>query len=167
MYKLFKISINYFVYNNRNYIPFFASGIVAMGAITITTRAQTLRCRTYKQDVFQEERSRGSGRPSLVTTWRQKTKDRTELIGTCRNPKRGGGHSVETPKRDQICAGRRGVVMWDLLNWRFLFYVQSTVPGSQLSIQVVLRGDQDGGRADVMQELEKEREPRDADVRGT
>lgn len=34
MYKLFKISINYFVYNNRNYIPLFASGIVAMEAIT-------------------------------------------------------------------------------------------------------------------------------------
>lgn len=130
MYKLFKISINYFVYNNRSYIPLFASGIVAMEAITITTRAQTLRCRTYKQDVFQEEQGRGSGRPSLVTTWRQKTKERTELMGTCRNPKRGVGHSVETPKRDQISAGRRGVVMWDLLNWRFLFNVQSTVPTS-------------------------------------
>ena len=41
------------------------------------------------------------------------------------------------------------------------------MPASQLSIQVVLRGDQDGGRADMMQELEEEREPRDADVRGT
>lgn len=41
------------------------------------------------------------------------------------------------------------------------------MPASQLSIQVVLRGDLDGGRADVTQELEKEREPRDADVRGT
>ena len=25
--------------------------------------------------------------------------------------KERGGHSAETPKRDQICAGRRGVVM--------------------------------------------------------
>lgn len=57
MYKLFKISINYFVYNNRSYIPLFASGTVAMEAITITTQAQTLRCRTYKQDVFQEEQA--------------------------------------------------------------------------------------------------------------
>lgn len=56
--------------------------------------------------------------------------------------------------------------MWDLLNWRFLFNVQSTVSTSQLGIKVVLRGDQDGGRADVTQELEKEREPRDADATG-
>lgn len=41
------------------------------------------------------------------------------------------------------------------------------MPTSQLGIQVALREDQDGGRADVTQELEKEREPRDADARGT
>lgn len=37
----------------------------------------------------------------------------------------------------------------------------------QLGIQVVLRGDQDGGRAHVTKEPEKERERRDADARGT
>lgn len=46
-----------------------------------------------------------------MTTWRQETKEKTELMGTCRNPKREGGPSVETLKRDQVCAGRRGVVM--------------------------------------------------------
>lgn len=94
-----------------------------------------------------------------------KGKDRVD--GNMRESKeRGRTFSRNSEERSDLC-WQNGCGHVRLVELKVPVQCSKHSAYQQLSVQVVLRGDQDGGRAHVTKEPEKEREPRDADARGT